>query len=132
MVGPAGVFSFALFMNVLLLCTIFSLSSRFSFASSSFCSFVMKYQLIRTRAVQGRVKAQYTQNRGWMIGVPCQSSIGVENRAAKNVAGRKSMVMTAMVFMDELSFFAARAMVRESLASSMLALTSCRAMRLKS
>lgn len=66
------------------------------------------------------------------MGVPCQSSIGVANRAAKNVAGRKSMVMTAMVFIDELSFLAASAIVLESWASSILALTPCRAMRLKS
>lgn len=92
----------------------------------------MKYQLISTRTVHGMVKAQYIQNRGCMICGPCQSSIGVENKAAKKVAGRKSIVITAMVFIDELSFFVARAMVRESFASSMLALTSCLAIRLKS
>lgn len=62
----------------------------------------------------------------------CHSSMGVENRAAKNVEGRKSMVITAMVFIEELSFFAARALVLESFASSMLALTSCLATRLNS
>lgn len=83
-----------------------------------------------TKVVQGIMKAQCIQNRGWMICGPSQSSVGVENNAAKNVAGRKSMVKTAMVFINELSFFAARAMVRESFASSMLALTSCLAIRL--
>jgi hypothetical protein len=56
--------------------------------------------------------------------------MGRAKSAAKKVAGRKAIVMNAIVFMDELSCFVARAIVRESFASSMLAFASSLAIRL--
>lgn len=49
--------------------------------------------------------------------------LGMANTVAKNVAGRNAMVMTARVFIDELSRFAASA-------SLMVAAVSSRAIRL--
>jgi hypothetical protein len=68
---------------------------------------VANIQHAKTMAVAGSVIAQYTQN--WLVMTPdsSQCSDGRAKRVAKNVPGRKTIVMTAMVFIEELSCFAA-------------------------
>lgn len=62
--------------------------------------------------VLGTTKAQYTQKFLWMTFDWLQSREGIAKSAAKNVAGRKAMVMTAMIFMEVLSSKAAWASFR--------------------
>lgn len=60
-------------------------------------------QAKRTTTVDGIVEAQYTQNLLVMIFGPPQSSDGTAKSAAKKVPGRKTMVMTAIIFIEPLS-----------------------------
>jgi len=53
-----------------------------------------------TNTVTGMALTQYTQNSRCIW----TGSEGTVNRAGKKVSGRKAMVMTAMTFVDELSF----------------------------
>lgn len=55
------------------------------------------------------VKAQYIQKLLVITVGPFQSRDGRAKRAAKKVAGRKAMVMTATVFIELLSFLEASA-----------------------
>lgn len=90
------------------------------------CSrFVIRSQSKTTSAVDGKVKAQCIQKSSFTTGKLSHCSIGMANSAAKKVAGRNAIVMTAIVFIDELSSFVA-------FARSMLACTSARVIRLKS
>lgn len=74
--------------------------------------------------VVGIVNAQYTQKRVLMTVGSSQCSDGTENSAAQNVAGRKPIVITAIVFMLVLSCIVARAI-------EMVVCASPRARRLK-
>lgn len=58
---------------------------------------------MNTRTVAGIVKTQYTQKLPVIISGPFQSSDGSAKSAAKKVAGRNAMVMTATVFIELLS-----------------------------
>lgn len=62
------------------------------------------------------VHAQYKGN----LSGSDQSSEGMENKAAKYVAGKKAMVRMATVFIDELSLAVASARALLALATSML------------
>lgn len=53
--------------------------------------------------MHGSVNAQYTQKVSCTTGLAFQFSDGSAKRAAKNVAGKKAMVMMATDFIDELS-----------------------------
>ena len=79
---------------------------------------------MKTSAVVGKVKAQYIQNLPDTMLSSSHRRVGTAKSAAKKVAGRKTMVMTAMIFIAELSLEAA-------LASWMLANTSPRLTMLK-
>lgn len=83
-------------------------------------------------SVEGTVKAQNIQNFSCITGALSHFSNGVANRAAKNVPGRKAIVMRAIVFMDELSRLDASAIVFWSFARPMLRSASSFAMRLNS
>ena len=78
----------------------------------------MRYHTRNTSAVNGTVKAQYTQNLSCTTTACSHFSDGTENRAAKKVAGRKAMVMIATVFMEELSCLVAVAIFMLASASS--------------
>jgi hypothetical protein len=78
----------------------------------------MPNQRIRTTAVDGNVKARYTQKLSWTTVSESHFKRGRANKAAKKVAGRNTMVMMAMVFIDELSCLLALA--RSMLASASL------------
>ncbi len=84
----------------------------------------IKYQTENTSTVQGIVNAQYTQKRGCTTVGPSHCRVGMAKRAAKNVAGRKTIVIIAMVFMAELSSLV-------DLAISILVLASWPPRRLK-
>ena len=58
--------------------------------------------------------------------------MGMANRAATKVVGKKATVTAARVFIDEESRLLADARVRESFASAILSFESCWAMRWKS
>lgn len=77
-------------------------------------------QIINVTAVTGIVHAQYVAN----FSVSDQPIDGTENRAAKNVAGKKVMVRIAIVFIEELSFAVASARALLALATSILILES--------
>lgn len=79
----------------------------------------------KARAVLGSVNAQYTQKRSWITTDSFHWSDGTANRAAKKVPGRKAIVMTAIVFIDELSSL-------DDLASCIATSASWRVIRLKS
>jgi hypothetical protein len=64
------------------------------------------------------VNAQYTQNLSCTTADWSHFRDGTANRAAKKVAGRNAIVMTAIVFMDELSRLLAVAMFMLASASS--------------
>lgn len=81
-----------------------------------FC--VMTNHTMNTKAVEGSVNAQYTQKLSCITDAWSQRSDGTANKAAKKVAGRKAMVMTAMVFIAELSRLLAVATVMLASASS--------------
>jgi hypothetical protein len=66
-------------------------------------------QNANTTTVDGKANAQYTQWLSWMTGLEPHWRDGTAKSAAKNVAGRKVMVMIAMAFIEVLSSFAARA-----------------------
>ena len=65
------------------------------------------------RRVVGIVKAQYIQNLCVMTLDASHWRDGTAKRAEKKVPGRKSIVMTAIVFIAEESFFAAAAVMIE-------------------
>jgi len=92
---------------------------------------VLRTSLIRSRCVNtaqtanvpivtGIAQAQYSAN----LSESFQPSEGMEKRAAKKVAGRKAMVRTAMVFIDDPSCRVASAKALLALAISMLILES--------
>ncbi|TGJ79625.1 hypothetical protein E0Z10_g9126 [Xylaria hypoxylon] len=66
----------------------------------------------KTNAVTSSVKTQYTQNRSVMTFIWSQRSDGIENSAAKKIPGRNAIVITAIVFIDAVSRFAAAAISR--------------------
>lgn len=76
-----------------------------------------RYQTRNTIAVAGRVNAQYTQKLSCITVAWSHFSDGTANRAAKKVAGRNAIVMTAIVFMEELSRYVASAMLMLASAS---------------
>ena len=82
---------------------------------------------MNTSEVKGSAKAQYTQWFPLITSPPSslsQSSEGIAKTAARNVAGRNAMVMIAIVFMAELSRWAASAILRLESASSKLIVAS--------
>lgn len=86
-----------------------------------------------TTTVNGSVTVQYTQKRSPRTLCPApafQLKRGMEKKEETQVAGRKAVVRTAMVFMEALSRRLAAAMDLESLAISMLRMRSFCAMRL--
>jgi hypothetical protein len=89
------------------------------------CRIVIAAHIASTASVIGIVNAQYTQNLlvTTVSIVHCRE--GMANRAARNVPGRNTIVMTAIVFMAELSSLALAAMAIFVVASFWL-------MRLKS
>ena len=68
-----------------------------------------KNQATNTRAVEGIVKVQYIQNLSCTTSGLSYCKDGNAKRAAKKVTGKKAMVMIAIVFIAELSFFIASA-----------------------
>ena len=83
---------------------------------------MVRNQNKKTSAVAGIANAQYIQNLSDTIFSESHCNDRTAKREARKVAGRKAMVIAAIVFMAELSFFAAAA-------SAILALASSRLMR---
>jgi hypothetical protein len=77
-----------------------------------------------TAKVIGIVNAQYTQNLSLTTLPPVHCNDGTAKRAAKNVAGRNTIVMTAIVFIEELSSTASLASLMFLSASSLASLAS--------
>ena len=90
-----------------------------------FCRIVITAHIASTASVIGIVNAQYTQNLLVMTLSAVHCRDGTANKAARNVPGRNTIVMIAMVFMAELSSLARAAM-------SMFVEASFWLMRLKS
>jgi hypothetical protein len=77
-----------------------------------------------TKAVKGTATAQNIQELGWTILSLSACMDGIANNVAKKVLGKNSIVITAIVFMEELSFLAASANLLLASEISLLVLAS--------
>jgi hypothetical protein len=92
---------------------------------------VAAIQIRKTSAVQGKVRAQYTQKLSCITPGLSHLRDGIANSAAKKVPGKNTMVIMATVFMAELSSAVAFANAVLALANPMLVVESSCVIRAK-